>query len=576
MTDESQHLFRRALAMLAVVLVFTMIVTAATTTYPVGEGSHWQTDSDLTVGFAYDYEQESGNPFSDADTATLDGITFEGQNADVTVSANDSQWTNITNINIESGGRVRVDPHGRTGVGATETVDSLNISDVDPDAENDTEFIYSADGDATIYLNNTGLSEGSGVVAVDPDTGEPLDAESVQSDGSVVFDELPDGTHAVDIRQGPAELKVFQETNPSELVQSDAGLTFRFFSGTDSETVVEKEVTDGTVDLTGIPPAARVVITVDDESGNYAYRRITLNSLTQQEDIYLLNTSKQSVTASQINFRLDDQTGQFGTRDTVIRVRKPVRKDFDGDGTNETEYRTITGGNFGSANNFRSNLLPNTRYRLIVTNAQGNERVLGTYTPPEGDEVEVLPIGTVTIDADNDGAIYYSEAEIENTSSGPIIRVKYVDEAEKTESINYKIYNTTNESVIASGSGTGTYGIFQATHGVSAVDTRYRIEITGERGTEQFSQNVTAGDIPPVLKAIPIDSRWLELLGYISIVAFAGFGVIIDTRLGAGVAVAFATILTALGVVTIPFALLSAAAGVAVMFLASTDGSGPP
>jgi len=581
MSDDDEEsgwrVSRRTLAIIGVLVVASTVVMAATVTYPATTGATFQTDSGVAVELGYDAQIESGNPFGASDSVTLDGVTFRGQNASVILSDNSSSWTNVTNINIDSGGRVHVNPANRNGIGAAETVDELRITDVNPTAENGTEVKYSASGDATLYINNTGLSQGDGLVAVRPDSGQPIGAADVKADGSVVFDDLPSGTESLDIREGAGELEVYQETNPDELVKSDAGLTFRFFTGDDSQTVIEKRVTDGTVDTTNVPSASRVVITVNDENSNYAYRRITLNSLTEQGQIYLLNTSKQDVDSTQVNFRLDDQTGVFGPSNTVLQVRKPIRKDFDDDGSNETRYQTITGGNFGSANNFRSNLVPNTRYRLAVTNSEGSQRVLGTYTPDNRDITEVLPIGSVSISGDNEGSVYYTEASIENTSAGPVIRVKYVDESDKTESLDYEIIDkSNNDTVVAQGSGDAQYGVFQATHPVNSTDSRYRVEISGERGVEEIDQTASAGEIPPVLQAVPIDPRWLELIGYVGIVAFAGFGVIIDSRLGGAVAVAFATIFTALGVVSIPFALLSAAAGVAVMFLASTDGGGPP
>jgi hypothetical protein len=577
--DEGNGKRRSAIKTAAVALVLMAAVgggIALTSTTPTSPEIPVSSQSDVTIYLTYNADIQGDTLWPASDQVLLQGVTFRGQDATADLNHNGTTWTNVTQINIQSTGKLHVDPGNRGGLGASETTDSLKIKDVDPTTEDGTEVIYTSSGATTLYLNNTGLSEGQGVVAVDPQDGSPLDAASVEANGDVVFDELPSGTEEVDFRKGPAELTVYRETQPATKVTSTAGLTFRFYSGTESETVTEKTVTDGTVDLTGIPSTARVVITVDDGDSNYYYRRITLESLTQQRDIYLLNNTL-TTNPSTVKFRLDDQTGQFDPSSTVVRVRKPIRKDFDGDGTDETRYKTVTGGNFGSANSFRANLISDTRYRLVVTNANGNTRVLGTYTP-DGDDTEVLPIGSIKINAGNDGANYYSQAEVENTTSGPVIRFKYADPAKKTESLSYEIYNVSggSDTLIATGSPTGPFGTFQATHTIGTTDAEYRVDVSGERGTDTISQTAHAGEIPAILKRIPLDAKWMNLLGYLGIVAFAGFGVIIDSRLGGATAVVFAVIFTALGVVEIPFALLSAAAGVTVMFLASTEGAGQP
>jgi hypothetical protein len=63
---------------------------------------------------------------------------------------------------------------------------------------------------------------------------------------------------------------------------------------------------------------------------------------------------------------------------------------------------------------------------------------------------------------------------------------------------------------------------------------------------------------------LPIDSRWLELIGFVSIVAVAGLIVIIDPAVASIATTGWASLLTLLGVVAIPAPALGLAGAVSV------------
>jgi hypothetical protein len=100
-----------------------------------------------------------------------------------------------------------------------------------------------------------------------------------------------------------------------------------------------------------------------------------------------------------------------------------------------------------------------------------------------------------------------------------------------------------------------------------ATGTTYVLNWEIGRDDEVITGTEYAGDVPAVIASIPMDPRWLELLGMLAIVATGGLVVIVNGALGAVAAVAVASLLSILGVVAIPSAALGLAGSVAVLAL---------
>jgi hypothetical protein len=92
---------------------------------------------------------------------------------------------------------------------------------------------------------------------------------------------------------------------------------------------------------------------------------------------------------------------------------------------------------------------------------------------------------------------------------------------------------------------------------------------SAERETENgtfapISGERFSGGLPPISDRLPIDERWLELVGYVSIVALAGLVVIIDSAIASLVATGWGSLLTLLGILAIPAPALGLAGAVSV------------
>ena len=361
----------------------------------------------------------------------------------------------------------------------------------------------------------------------------------------------------------PGELIVYDEVNPAETIDN-ATLRIRFFDG-DSREVVQRTVTDGTVNMTGLPAGQQLVVTVDDEGDQWVYRRIVLSSLTQQADVYLLPVN---ATSSQVNFGLDDATGNFPSESTQLFIERAITKDFDGDGETETEYRVISGDNFGAAQDFPTVLETNERYRLRVRNGDGDVRVLGSYTA-SGDAAEVLEIGTVSISSEADAGAA-ATARVIGEGDQRSVRVIYDDVENQTDALSITIHEQGNESAVLATDNVTGVSSYVGTYQIPASapeDIAYEIGVEADRGDSTFSTTEFVGDLPELVQRFNLDPAIAGLIGWVGIVAIGGLVVIYNARLGALTMVVVAGFTTVIGATQIPATVLALGGSVAIVFL---------
>lgn len=571
-----------AIAAVAILLIGPTVgpAIAAVQTVFVGSGTPIGTQSGLFVKPGNDEQLNLENPWQANDAIEFRNVTFRGSNSTVTVDNfgdpnSNGQWTNLSGMSVDSDGRVLVDRQGSRQVGASGGVSELRVTDTDLSQGTDNVDVYAtASGDWSLIVNDTGFSQGTGVVAEDADTGEALDASPVNSNGDVVLDELSTTTATnINLRQGPSELRVYEESSPSQLVDGTT-LRVRVFGETE---VFEREVTNGRMDLTGIPSDQRLTITVQDEQ-DYSYRRISISSTAEQEEVYLINETANPDVAT-VNFDVVDQTGgEFSTDQTQLLIDKAITKDFDGDGSEETQYQTVSGDTIGSSGEYTATLQDEERYRLRVVNNDGNSRVLGSYTV-QGAANPTLNIGEVNINSDNELGYAVDVRTIleDSNQDGTVeqfVQVRYEDSDDRTQEFRYELVNQSSNTSIANEAISGPLGTHSATYQVAPNETAstYRLDwettrVADNGSTVQNTGTQYAGDIPGIGGELPIDDKWLSLIAFVSIVAIAGLVVIYDSSLAGLAATGWASLLTVLGIVAIPAPALGLAGAVSVIAL---------
>lgn len=548
-------------ALLSLLVVAAVGAYAATVT--IGDSGRFKTDSGLVVYGQGDVTVQSGNPFGSPTSVTIEGIRFNGSSAEARIDAFDSGgWTNLSQIQAESG-RVGVDRPDEDEIGVSGTVDSVSVRAMDLTRGADQpDLVASAGGQWSLSIPNTGFQEETTVVVRDTDTDQPVGSAQVKADGSVTIDGLDSvDSAALDVEKGPSVLSVFNASQPTQLADG-VTLTVRVF---DQEgQVYQREVTDGTMPLSGIPTDQPLTITVqEDSTEKYVYRRTVIESVFDQQEVYLL--SSQNTNVANVIFELDDRTGDYPPVDTILYVKRPVTKDFDSDGTNESRYQNVVGDTFGSGT-FPTVLEANERYRLVVQNQQGQQRVIGSYTAQLDDRSTIRITGIdIPIDGDSGYAAGMNSFQQDTDDDGVeenYIRYTYRDPSKQTESLTWTLTSDKNDSTIEQGSTTGPLGTYIVTTQVphSVENTSYELDWTGQReqsdgSDEEIGGTVWAGDVPNI--PLPIDPQWLELLGIVLIVGMAGLVVIVDGAIAAVAATGTASILTVLGIVTIPLPALA-------------------
>ena len=528
------------------------VAVAQTLTHSATAGTTYQTNSGVTVTLG-DGRDVAASPFAD-DQTYADG-TLRLSGSDASVQAGDGAYSSdpVTVRNVDVTGSLTVE---RTDLNRSFTVESgdanvLQMRDYAVDNGSE-DFAYASDNGLTVTL--TGFAP-IGVAAVDTGTGEALDTANVDDSGVATF-ELPAGQRSVRFEPTPSELQVRNEANPSELIDGNVTLRARLFTGGD--TVIERQVTDGTVSLDGVPPGEPVVVTVREENADFTYRRILLDSVVQTSEIYLLPTSEPS---AEIRFQLRDDTGRFDGSDTRFFVEKPINRDFDGDGTNETRYRVISGDRIGADGEFPTILVDSERYRLRVENDAGEQRVLGSYTV-QGARVSTIPIGSVEFNADvEEGAAlqtYLREAP-DGASHECEVRIVYADPEGQTDEIDISITNSSGgqirpqstEQIDGATAYVETYPIEDTSFDPETDTATVEVTARGEFDQETFTQAL--GDVPDVPIG-PLNPQLAELIGLASIVAVAGLLVIKSPALAAFISPGYAGLLVLVGLVDIPMA----------------------
>ena len=540
------------LAISVVLLAPVGFVVADSLTHSATAGVAYETNSGVTVTLGDDRDDIDAVPFEDDQTFASGDLRLSGSDAAATVGDDgfDADPVTLTEVDVDATGSLTVE---RTDLNRNLTIEDgdaqqIQVRDYAVDNET-TDLAYASDGGVTVTL--TGLPEGVGIGAVDTGTGEVLDSVTDAPGGEATF-ELASGTREVELQTVPSELQVRNEANPDELIDEDASLRFRaFFDEDGEEQVIEREVTDGTVDLEGLPADQQIVVTVREENADFVFRRILLDNIVQQSEIYLLPTDEP---AAEVEFRVEDQTGRFDAGSTRFFVEKAITRD------GETDYRVISGDELTAGGAFPTILEDSERYRLRVENDAGEQRVLGSYVV-QGAQTERIPIGDVEFAGDiEDGAAM--QASLREAADGADhnheARIVYVDPSGETDELEISIEDSDGNELRPTTTETldGDADIYVETFPLDAdfdpeQDTAtVTVEATSGLETETFER--TLGDIPDVFQDVPINPQLLELLALGSIVAVIGLLVIVSPPLAALVGPGYAGLLVLIGLAPIP------------------------
>jgi hypothetical protein len=359
----------------------------------------------------------------------------------------------------------------------------------------------------------------------------------------------------------PGNLTILNETSPTQKIDN-AQVEVTFF-GPDGQVVTQSTQT-GVIDLTGLPVTEEMVIAV--EADGYKPRTSYIETIYQQSRVYL---APENASTANVIYALDDKTGRFPAEGTSLRIQRPITRDRDGDGTNETRFETVAGDRFGAAGEVAGDLILNERYRLVIENQQGEQRVLGGYTVT-GDDRVTLEVGAITFAAGEQDQATVFQAALEGSANSRTVTVRYADPDNRTTQLQYEVIRSDGTVLQPNTTVAGPVPSFKTTIPVpnsAPDDVSYEVRFHADRDEAADSGGLRRiGDVPEIAKDLGVDPTVLAYISFVGLVAITGLVVVFDDRLAALTAVVVATLLTTLGAISIPAPALGIAGVIALLY----------
>lgn len=307
------------------------------------------------------------------------------------------------------------DPTGNLSVAPSEL--SVNVSDSDFPQDNvSVEYYYDGSKIDTKYTKSDGEVSTTNVPTI---TGGTHNVTYVATDVYGDTDKL-ETTLGV-----PNTLYIRNETNTSELIDSPPDIEIRWVG---DDQVYTNTTSDGTVDMNGLPVQDFIVDI--SAASDYSERSVYINSIIQQQTVYLLNNSYSSVES---RFVLEDTTGQFD-QSTRLYIQKPVEV------SGETKYRTIHSDEFGTEG-VTATLQEGSRYQLRIESEDGTTQEIGTYRADVSETVTIRPTNpAVTIQNYEKG--WGTNTTLDNTT----LHARYQDPDKLTDKLTIYVHERNNKS----------------------------------------------------------------------------------------------------------------------------------
>jgi len=523
------------------------------------------TDTSATVTWQEDADGDGA--YNNVSTTTY--TTSGNKTADLSTATSD-RW------------RVRVD-FDATGPNPTAQIHdegvlfaSANPTLSDPEPP-DQAKIENAVGNVSINVSDSdfGLVQGDTItVSATDDDGTSLGSTTVTSEGQVSLPYASEnGQNVINwqatdeygntdtFRQTfdtPSTLIIRNESAPSQVINTTSNVTVTFFDRS-GQNIIKRSSSNGRIDLSGIPTDTEYVIQVD--AAGFRSRQVIITSLFDQQNVYLLPTSRAAAT---VEFQLNDQTSRFPSDATTLFVQKPITRN------NSTEFRTVFADQFGATDSLRVDLRDQERYRIQVRNDQGETRVLESFST-SGDAVAPLTIGSVEVSGSVDERGVAFASDVIERDGARLLRITYQDPEQQTAAITVQVRQNGSQ-VVPNITGTASYGRFVTTVNITGRSTAEDYNVTFEATRD--GQTISGGDVGGGVGELSfgLDPFLRQLIGWGAILALTGLVVIRSPRLAPATGTLTGTMLTIIGVLTIPAPALGIAGAISVLSVYSRGG----
>jgi hypothetical protein len=394
-------------------------------------GSAWQTGNSTTVGSSGVYELSL--PSTSSTTWRIrTNVTSQSGTSDYILQADSIAFDSIAPT------ATNFSPPDNTQLTSSDTTFSVAVNDSD---------FSTAQGDsvtATLYIDGnqqytTTVSQNTTVATTETLT-TGGDHSYYWTFNDSYGNSVTSATRTVTV---PNTLYIYNESEPHSLLDG-ANITIEVTATGSAGSVKKTTVTDGKVNLTGLPADESYVFTL--EADEYFTREVYIEDLYEQSSVFLLN--KSAVTSVENKISVADRTGRYTDNPAVIVQRVINTSTVAEMQENGDQWVTIGGDRLGASGFYIANLQQGERYRFLVRNQNGATRVLGEYTA-KSDGPIALEIGEISYSLGGTSG-YKWTATAKNKSGGPAVTFAYRDTSNITEYLNVSIRYRSNGTLIAS------------------------------------------------------------------------------------------------------------------------------
>ena len=387
---------------------------------------------------------------------------------------------------------------------------AVNVSDPDFDDSDDVvQLEWYVDGslDGTTSVSSSGRT----TFASSASTGGNHSWYVVATDDSGRSDRSPSsGSHSFQL---PDVFEIRNETAPKELVRgSSIEVKVRFYQR-ESNNVFQRTTTDGTVSFQGLPIDEEFVVSVS--ADGFRDRRTYVESLTTQQEVYLLPDSVPSVFN---RFVLEDLSGNYQSSRTRLEIKRALDTTEDPD---TLEYQTVSGDYFGATNEHKAVLAQDRRYRLEISNRDGDRRIIGSYQARDEANPKVIKIDEVVVDPPQ-GRSFYGTAyttDPNKSDDTELVRFTYADPSGETDELRYRIESENGSTVLVDTMVDDVGEQYTFSEQIEKGEN-YRINWSAERNGETVGPKSyiigSKGQTP-----LPIDQIWLNRFVLVLLPVFA-------------------------------------------------------
>lgn len=519
---------------------------ALTGQYRASSGVTYQTTSDLAVETQKAIQVQSGNPTVNDNSILLKGVLFNAS-GDSSVDVDDFQtgrFVNTTNINAGPGVTIRRQSF-QNETTLRDSITDADITDVTPVRSGDADLVYSASSDSQVTFE----TNGNGIVAVDLSTGNALDEASPNGDTATVT--LPSGTNTIGLREGPQNLTISTVSAPRQTLTGQTQVNVTFYER-DSERVFDRSDTDGTISFEGLPQTESFIARANAQ--NYTDRRVLIDSIFEQSTVYLLENDN-STDIINATFSITDNTGTFGD-DSTLQVQRALNTTDTGVG--ERKYLNVAGAVIGENREFTTTLEADVRYRLVISNGQGEQRQLGSIVP-QRDRAYALEVTGLDFRPGTNGTSETVATNMTISGSGgsktKTLEFVYDDAQNETTALDGVIYERNNRSNTltrfqpsSSSFPLGRF-VFKTTVSGADANTTWVVEYNYTRnGADQSGVSAFAGTRYDV--DFPLGSGWQQIFGVGLLLVLGGVFSLSNARIGALIIPGVALMLWQIGFLT--------------------------